>query len=415
MPDADGIERGPVATPEDFVKAIEKRELARLQVSKVNIFWFEEERVSKWLELLEQVTGEASDEDKFKLLPRYVWWEIRPEIMKVAAGAGGDWAKFKGEMQRRFKLGDGLLAKADLEMLQRDEFTTVGAFATAFEKMARKVLGMAEEEQCATFLGHFTNWEASALTKKGAPGKKLTWAAIKESVTDGELDQVDIFQMRQARKKKKALDATTSDERDLKKMVEDAVAQLDTAKEAKEARKAMAAPQTQGKAKKTVVQEEEDEEEEEPEPLKLTKAQRKAKNLNQGGQGSGKGQVPQVTALSPPESHGLAAPAPYGPWPGYGPPSPWLGHCSYVPWPVSGPHGSCAGAPLSAASCGCAGPQSQQVNHPNPQPSQPQQSASQGSQENQGGGCGQNQGWGRGRGNGRGNGGGNSTGGGNGD
>ncbi|GBG60402.1 hypothetical protein CBR_g5579 [Chara braunii] len=58
MPDADGIERGPAATPEGIVKALEKRELARLQVSKVDIFLFERERVSKWLELLEQVTVE---------------------------------------------------------------------------------------------------------------------------------------------------------------------------------------------------------------------------------------------------------------------------------------------------------------------------------------------------------------------
>ncbi|GBG77793.1 hypothetical protein CBR_g25724 [Chara braunii] len=191
--------------------------------------------------------SEASEADKFKLLPRYVWWEIRPEIMKVAAGAAGVWASFKEEMQRRFKLGDGLLTKADLEMSQQEEFTTVGAFATTFEKMARKVPGMAEEEQCATFLGHFTNWEVSVRTKKGAPGKKLTWAATKESVTHGELDQVDIFQMRQARKKRKALDATTSDGRDFKKMVEDAVAQLDAAKEANAAKKAMVGNQGGGR------------------------------------------------------------------------------------------------------------------------------------------------------------------------
>ncbi|GBG78584.1 hypothetical protein CBR_g27809 [Chara braunii] len=225
--------------------------------------------------------------------------------------------------------------------------------------------------------------------------------------------------MRLARKKRKALDATTSDGRDFKRMVEDVVAQLDAEKEAKAARKAMAAPQTQGKAKKAVVQEEEEEEEEEPEPQKLTKAHRKAKNLAQGGQGSGRGQTLQATALPPQESHGLAASAPYGPWPGYGPHSPWPGHCSYVPWPMSGPHGSCAGAPLSAASCGCPGPHTQQVSHPSPQPSQPQQPAPQGSQGNQGGGRRQNQGWGRGRGNGgrgngRGNGGGNSSGRGNG-
>ncbi|GBG80297.1 hypothetical protein CBR_g30664 [Chara braunii] len=223
--------------------------------------------------------------------------------MKVAAEAGEDWAKFKAEMQRRFKLGDGLLTKTNLEMLQRDKFSTVGAFATTFEKMAKKVPGLAEEEQCATFLGHFKNWEASSLTKKAAPGKKITWAAIKEGVIEGELDQVDIFQMRQARKKRKALDASTSDGRDFKRMVEDAVAQLDAEKEARATRKAMAAPQTHGKAKKAVVQEEEEEEEEEPEPQKLTKAQRKAKNLAQGGQGSRRGQTPQATALPPPESH----------------------------------------------------------------------------------------------------------------
>ncbi|GBG74896.1 hypothetical protein CBR_g19409 [Chara braunii] len=418
IPGNDGIERGPAATPEDFVKALEKRELARLQVPKIDIFHFEGERVSKWLELLEQITAEVPEADKFKYLPRYIWWEIRPEIMKVAAGAGGEGAKFKAETQRRFKLGDGLLTKTDLEMLQRDEFSTVGAFATTFEKMAKKVPGLAEEEQCATFLRHFKNWEVSSLTKKAAPGKKLTWAAIKEGVMDGELDQVDIFQMRQARKKRKTLDATTSDGRDFKKMVEDAVAQLDAAKEAR--RKTMAAPQTQGKAKKAVVQEkEEEEEEEEPEPQKLTKAQRKARNLAQGGQGSERGQIPQAVAMPPPESPSQAALVHYGSWPSCGHPSHWHGHCSYAPWPRSGPHGSCAEPSVSAASCGCPGPQVQQVSRPNPPPNQPQQSAPQGSQGNQGGGRGQNQGWGRGRGNGgrggngRGNGGGNASRGGN--
>ncbi|GBG71102.1 hypothetical protein CBR_g8401 [Chara braunii] len=127
MADADGIVRGPRATPEDIIKALEQRELARLQVSKVNIFHFNGDRVSEWLELLEQVTSEASESDKFKLMPRYVWWELRPEVMKVAVGANGEWAKFKEEMQRRFKLGDNPLTKADLEMLGRNEFTTVAS------------------------------------------------------------------------------------------------------------------------------------------------------------------------------------------------------------------------------------------------------------------------------------------------
>ncbi|GBG84744.1 hypothetical protein CBR_g39122 [Chara braunii] len=119
--------------------------MARLHVPKFNIFHFNGDRVSEWLELLEQVTCEASEADKFKLMPRYIWWKLRPEVMKVAAGANGEWAKLKEEMQWRLKLGDGMLTKEDLEMLRRDEFSTVRAFATAFEKMAKKVPGLAEE------------------------------------------------------------------------------------------------------------------------------------------------------------------------------------------------------------------------------------------------------------------------------
>ncbi|GBG73319.1 hypothetical protein CBR_g13038 [Chara braunii] len=85
--DADGIVRGPIAMPEDITKALEKRELARLQMPKVEIFLFKGERVSGWLELLEQVTIEAYEPYKFKMMPRYVWWEIRPEVMKECGRA----------------------------------------------------------------------------------------------------------------------------------------------------------------------------------------------------------------------------------------------------------------------------------------------------------------------------------------
>ncbi|GBG81454.1 hypothetical protein CBR_g32445 [Chara braunii] len=263
--------------------------------------------------------------------------------------------------------------------------------------------------------GSWHGYKCQRLTSSTSKGRGCQngWLGGHKGRRNGRrTSQVDIFQMRQARKKRKALDATTSDGRDFKKMVEDAAAQLDAAKEAR--RKTMAATQTQGKAKKAVVQEEE---EEEPEPQKLTKAQRKAKNLAQGGQGSGRGQVPQAVAMPPPEPPSQASPTHYGLWPGCGPSSHWHGHCSYAPWPMSGPHGSCAGPSVSAASCGWSGPQAQQVSHPNPPPNQPQQPAPQGPQGNQEGGRGQYQGWGRGRGNGgrggngRGNGGGNTSGG----
>ncbi|GBG80559.1 hypothetical protein CBR_g31019 [Chara braunii] len=187
-----------------LVALLDGRAVTGSNIPKVPIFHFKGDKVSEWLELLEQITDKVTEEEKFRQISKYVWWEMRPEVMRVATEAAENWGNFKAEMQRRYQLGDDLLTTEDLKRLERSDFTTVGAFATAFEKMARKVPGLAEESQCAIFLSNLTECESVSLTRRGAIGRKLTWETVKQSLADGELDQVYEFQMKQQRHKRKA-------------------------------------------------------------------------------------------------------------------------------------------------------------------------------------------------------------------
>ncbi|GBG82182.1 hypothetical protein CBR_g34464 [Chara braunii] len=88
-------------------------------------------------------------------------------------------------MQRKYRLGDGLLTTADLEAMNKEDFTTIGAFVEEFKKRARKVHGISEEAQCAIFLGLLTTSEAVELTRHGGGSTKLTWATIDRGVEVG--------------------------------------------------------------------------------------------------------------------------------------------------------------------------------------------------------------------------------------
>ncbi|GBG91865.1 hypothetical protein CBR_g53845 [Chara braunii] len=67
------------------------------------------ERVSYWLELLEQVFNRLTPAEKFAQLYEYVWWELRPDVERIVTDAQGNWDDFKKEVPRKYKLGDGLL------------------------------------------------------------------------------------------------------------------------------------------------------------------------------------------------------------------------------------------------------------------------------------------------------------------
>ncbi|GBG82734.1 hypothetical protein CBR_g36263 [Chara braunii] len=276
-----------------LVTLLEGWEVKLSNIPKVQIFHFKGDKVSEWLKLLEQITDEMPDAEKFRQVPKYVWWEMRPEVMRVVSEANDNWANFKVEMQRRYQLGDGLLTVEDLERLERLDFTIIGAFATAFEKMARKVPGLAEETQCAIFLSSFTECEGVSLTRKGGVGRKLTRKTIKQSLADGELDQVYQFQKKQQRQKRKVRVAAETTGINLQQLIADGIAQYQATQQKAVGKQVIVVTQPAAKTTKkgkTVEQvEEEDEEEEEEEPVKLTKSQRKARNQAVGGQGTGKG------------------------------------------------------------------------------------------------------------------------------
>ncbi|GBG67150.1 hypothetical protein CBR_g81575 [Chara braunii] len=150
-------------------------------------------------------------------------------------------------MLRKYRLGDGLLTIQDLEGMNKDDFTTIGAFVQEFKKKARKVHGISEERQCAIFLGLLTGSEAAELTSHGGGSAKLTWATIDRGVEDGSLDQVEQHQMRQQRRKRKERDPTASGTPGLKRVVTDVLAELGYGQDAETQRKAVAVVQGRGK------------------------------------------------------------------------------------------------------------------------------------------------------------------------
>ncbi|GBG77374.1 hypothetical protein CBR_g23705 [Chara braunii] len=199
-------------------------------------------------------------------------------------------------MQRKYRLGDGLLTTTDLEAMNKEDFTTIGAFVQEFKKRARKVHGISEEAQCAIFPGLLTASEAIELTKHGGGSTKFTWATIDRGVEVGCLDQVEQRQVRLQRHKRKERDATASGTPGVTRIVTDVLAQLGYPTEPVVQRRVVTAVKVKGK--EPVIEEagqEELWEEEEPVPQHLTKVQRKVSqgsvvgggNQGQGNQGNG--------------------------------------------------------------------------------------------------------------------------------
>ncbi|GBG64153.1 hypothetical protein CBR_g40852 [Chara braunii] len=252
-------------TIDDLVEALDKRERAPSNVPKVDTFHFKGERVFDWLDLTEQALVGLSDEVKLQRVLRYVLRSHHQGVAKVVDAANGSWARFRDMMQRKYRLGDGLLTTADLEAMNKDDFSMIGAFVHEFKRRARK------------------------LTGHGGGSKKLTWATIDKGVEEGNLDQVEQHQMRLQRRKRKERDATAFGTPGVKRIVTDVLAALGYDNEAKVQRRGVTV--AQGRASGAVEEEarREDYGGEETGSQILTKAQRKQRNLQVGGQGSGKG------------------------------------------------------------------------------------------------------------------------------
>ncbi|GBG73087.1 hypothetical protein CBR_g12803 [Chara braunii] len=221
---ADGGRR--LVTLDNVIDALDKRERAPSNDPKVETFHFKGDRVSDWLDLIEQALVGLSDEVKLQRVLRYILHSHHREVSKVMDAANGSWTKFGDLKRRKYRLGDGLLTMTNLEPMNKEDFSTIGAFVHEFKKKARKVHGISEEAQCATFLGLLTSSEAAELTKHGEGSEKLTWATIDKGVEEGSLDQVEQHQMRLQRRKRKERDATASGTPGVKRIVTDVLAAL---------------------------------------------------------------------------------------------------------------------------------------------------------------------------------------------
>ncbi|GBG64390.1 hypothetical protein CBR_g44274 [Chara braunii] len=329
---------------DDLIDALDKRERAPSNIPKVDTFHFKGDRVSDWLDLVEQTLVGLADEVRFQRIMRYVLHIHHQEVGRVVDAANGSWARFRDLMLRKYRLGDGLLTMADLEAMNKDDFSTIGAFVHEFKKKARKVPGISEETQCAIFLGLLTGSEAAELTSHGGGSEKLAWATIDKGVEEGSLDQVEQHQLRLQRCKRKERDATALGTPGVKRIVTDVLAAMGYDNEAKVQKRGVTVPQSRASG---AVDEEvgrEDYGGEETGSQILTKAQRKQRNLLMGGQGSGKGQAPQAVAAPPPAttttptSVGSSC---MGPPPACGN---WMPHYQPAPWPSCNHCTSCGGS-----------------------------------------------------------------------
>ncbi|GBG90481.1 hypothetical protein CBR_g50827 [Chara braunii] len=198
MPETGGASDDPRKglTLDDLIAAIDRHERNPSNIPKVDTFHFCGERVSDWLERVEQALVGRSDVVKFQRILQYVHHSYHQEVKKVINAAQGSWERFKEGMLRKYRLEDGLLTTTDLEAMNKEDFTTIGAFVQEFKKRARKVHGISEQAQCAIFLGLLTASEAVELTRHGGGSTKLTWATIDKGVEVGCLDQVEQRQPR---------------------------------------------------------------------------------------------------------------------------------------------------------------------------------------------------------------------------
>ncbi|GBG74035.1 hypothetical protein CBR_g17745 [Chara braunii] len=263
-------------TLDDLIAAIDRHERNPSNIPKVDTFHFYGERVSEWLERVEQALVGRSDIVKFQRILQYVLHSYHQEVKNVIEAAQGSWERFKEGMQRKYRLGDGLLTTADLEAMNKEDFTTIGAFVQEFKKRARKVHGILEEAQCAIFLGLLTASEAVELTRHGGGSTKLTWATIDRGVEVGCLDQVEQRQVRLQMQKRKERDATASGTQGVTRIVTDVLAQLGYATKSVVQRRVVTAVKVKGK--EPVIEEavqEELWEEEEPVPQHLKKSSAK--------------------------------------------------------------------------------------------------------------------------------------------
>ncbi|GBG61215.1 hypothetical protein CBR_g19748 [Chara braunii] len=209
MPESGSVSdgTGKVLTLEDLIAAM--RRLRAMSLRSTHFTSMEKESQTGWIGWNKQLVRLA-DAVKFQRIMRYVLYGHHQEMQRVVNDANDNLVRFREGMQRKYKLGDGLLTTTDLEVMNKDNFTTIGAFVQEFKKRAKKVHGISKETQCAIFLGLLIASEAWELTSHGGGSAKLTWATIDKRVEDESLDQVEQHQVRLQRQKRKERDASAS-------------------------------------------------------------------------------------------------------------------------------------------------------------------------------------------------------------
>ncbi|GBG89524.1 hypothetical protein CBR_g49314 [Chara braunii] len=112
-------------------------------------------------------------------------------------------------MWNKYRLGEEQLTKDDLEKIDRYSYVSVGHFLAEYEHASRKVWALSKHDKCFVFLMNFTNAEQRDLIR-GTEGR-LVWDKIRENLEHEDFDQYLCHTLREARKRRKALDSEKSE------------------------------------------------------------------------------------------------------------------------------------------------------------------------------------------------------------
>ncbi|GBG62432.1 hypothetical protein CBR_g30386 [Chara braunii] len=118
-----------------------------------------------------------------------------------------------GTTPKKMKVSDARreeqLTRDDIEKIDRYRFVSMGYFLAEYEHASRKVWTLSEHNKCFVFLMNFTNAEQRDLIR-GAEGR-LVWNKIRQNLEQKDFDQYLCHTLREARKRKKALDSEKSE------------------------------------------------------------------------------------------------------------------------------------------------------------------------------------------------------------
>ncbi|GBG82241.1 hypothetical protein CBR_g34524 [Chara braunii] len=224
------------------------------------------------------------------MVKRYCQVEYRDEIDELVQ-ISRNWSDFKTRLLEKYQLSDRLLDLRDLRAVDRKKFGTTKQFLSEFERVARLIPDLSDNDRCLMFLDNFNDVEQSKLVE-GMQGR-YDWTRVRQNALVGKFDDILYGLLRQQKEEREKGKLGEVKDGEIYKTLTCMREMMEGMKEERLKFQVMLAKEKNSKRKgKEPAEEESDsesEEENEP-PRKSAKAERKVLNQIRGGEGTSRKQ-----------------------------------------------------------------------------------------------------------------------------